>query len=286
MKTEMYVISTYSNMHVGSGEINFGVIDNLVQRDVLGQLTINSSSLKGALREFFVHNVGNIDDRDDYIRNVFGSEPKERVAERLKQGTFRFFEASLLSIPVRSDVVPYLRATSCEVIKELLIKTKEFGINLGDLSCGLQSLIQSVQPVSGEPVVFEKDLEGAYIEDFDLRATYQEPKFSMVALEHVFGKRLVVLSHENFTRLCDDNHLPVIARNNLNNGESKNLWYEQVVPRFSHFYFVVMKKDEYEEVFDAKISDGLIQIGANASIGYGFSKIQKIENLNISNDED
>ena len=35
MKTELYVISAYSNMHVGSGEMNFGVIDNLIQRDVV-----------------------------------------------------------------------------------------------------------------------------------------------------------------------------------------------------------------------------------------------------------
>jgi len=54
MKYELYKITAMTNMHVGSGDMNFGVIDKLVQRDSLtGYPVIYSSSLKGALREFF-----------------------------------------------------------------------------------------------------------------------------------------------------------------------------------------------------------------------------------------
>ncbi len=54
MKTELYTIETLSNLHVGAGDINFGVIDNQVQRDSVTNLpNINSSSLKGAFREHF-----------------------------------------------------------------------------------------------------------------------------------------------------------------------------------------------------------------------------------------
>ncbi len=35
MKTELYKITTLSNLHVGSGDINFDVIDNQVQRDAI-----------------------------------------------------------------------------------------------------------------------------------------------------------------------------------------------------------------------------------------------------------
>ena len=38
MTTRMYVINTLSNMHVGSGEVNYGVIDNLIQRDSVTNL--------------------------------------------------------------------------------------------------------------------------------------------------------------------------------------------------------------------------------------------------------
>jgi CRISPR-associated protein Cmr4 len=55
MKTELYKITTLSNLHVGSGEINFDVIDNQVQRDAISNLpNINSSSLKGAFSENFL----------------------------------------------------------------------------------------------------------------------------------------------------------------------------------------------------------------------------------------
>ena len=51
MTTRMYVINTLSNMHVGSGEVNYGVIDNLIQRDSVTNLpNINYSGLKGAIR--------------------------------------------------------------------------------------------------------------------------------------------------------------------------------------------------------------------------------------------
>ena len=53
----MYVINTLSNMHVGSGEVNYGVIDNLIQRDSVTNLhNINSSGLNAAIREYFKEN--------------------------------------------------------------------------------------------------------------------------------------------------------------------------------------------------------------------------------------
>ena len=75
MKTNLYVITTMSNMHVGSGEYNTGVIDNLVQRDVINEYpNINSSSLKGAIREYF-DSCDDIEQKDDFVKTVFGSSP-------------------------------------------------------------------------------------------------------------------------------------------------------------------------------------------------------------------
>ena len=66
--------------------------------------------------------------------------------------------------------------------------------------------------------------------------------------------------------------LPVLARNHLNNGVSENLWYEEVVPRESYFGFTILvpEGDENFEAFNALIHDKVIQIGANATIGYGL----------------
>lgn len=117
MTTRMYVINTLSNMHVGSGEVNYGVIDNLIQRDSVTNLpNINSSGLKGAIREYFKEN-------ENLVRELFGSAPKD---EKTLPGKVRFFEANLLSMPVRSDKVPFLMATSDEVLQELITKMKFF----------------------------------------------------------------------------------------------------------------------------------------------------------------
>ncbi|WP_373697542.1 type III-B CRISPR module RAMP protein Cmr4, partial [Porphyromonas loveana] len=72
-------------------------------------------------------------------------------------------------------------------------------------------------------------------------------------------------------------HLPVIARNCLDNGESKNLWYEEVVPAESCFVFFISYDDEEKfKLFDEKIQSKPVQIGANGSIGYGFCSIKNI----------
>lgn len=284
MKTNLYVITTMSNMHVGSGEYNTGVIDNLVQRDVINEYpNINSSSLKGAIREYF-DSCDDIEQKDDFVKTVFGSSPKDKK-ENMKQGSFRFFEANILSYPIRSDKAAYLRAVSLDVIKELLIKIKEFGISESDIKnqkIALEELCQ-ITVNEGMPIVFTPNLNGAIIEDFDLIAqvcaTLSETATKQIT--KMFGKRIVLLHNADFARLCGTNRLPVISRNYLESGESKNLWYEEVVPRFTQFYFTVIEDEINDKTFEQHISSSLIQIGGNSSIGYGFSKIQLFTSLNL-----
>ena len=50
MKAYRVNIELITNLQVGNGEANFGVIDNLIQRDAAtGFPCINASSLKGAM---------------------------------------------------------------------------------------------------------------------------------------------------------------------------------------------------------------------------------------------
>ena len=78
--------------------------------------------------------------------------------------------------------------------------------------------------------------------------------------------------------LCDNDHLPVFVRNYLNNGQSENLWYEQVLPRFSKLYFMVLVPDGDTcfQIFNKHVTETLVQIGANATVGYGYCKLTKI----------
>lgn len=283
MKTEFYVLTTMSNMHVGSGEYNVGVIDNLVQRDVINKFpNINSSSLKGAFREFFKS-----EKNDDFIKRVFGSAPKAQ--DDKVSGSFRFFEANILSYPVRSNVVAYLRAVSIDVLKEFLLKIKMFQ-KQNDYKelVNVLNFLTSIDVKEKEPIAFNTKLDKAIVEDFELKARiYSEDLDNTMrtALYKYFGKRVVLLHNNDFQRLCGENMLPVISRNYLESGESKNLWYEEVVPRLTQFYFPVMEEDRDADDFESKLSNSLIQFGGNASIGYGYSKMESILSLNLESYE-
>ena len=77
----------------------------------------------------------------------------------------------------------------------------------------------------------------------------------------------------NFQELCDDEHLPIIARNRLKNGESDNLWYEQVLPAKSVLGTIIETDDN--TLIEA-LNGHLVQIGANATIGYGYCTFVKL----------
>lgn len=69
--------------------------------------------------------------------------------------------------------------------------------------------------------------------------------------------------------------LPVIARNRIHG--FRNLWYEEVVPHKSIFYFHALSDDaELMEEFTTAICATPVQFGGNASTGYGYTKISVI----------
>ena len=70
--------------------------------------------------------------------------------------------------------------------------------------------------------------------------------------------------------------LPVIARNQLNNGISANLWYEEFVPRKTVFLTLISRECEEDTGFDKMLKEPF-QMGANATVGYGLSVMQKVK---------
>jgi CRISPR-associated protein Cmr4 len=73
-------------------------------------------------------------------------------------------------------------------------------------------------------------------------------------------------------------NLPVIARNHLENGISKNLWYEQVVPHEAEFIVAVIYPEgfDFENNFNRDVHNKIIQVGANATVGYGICLFEKL----------
>lgn len=110
-----------------------------------------------------------------------------------------------------------------------------------------------------------------------------DSNFKYEAEKIVAGKPVVVLvdkeqktADKQFEDKCSDDNLPIIARNVLENGESKNLWYEQVLPAETVLYTII--QEENNDLLNALVGDGkLVQIGANATIGYGYCKFELIK---------
>jgi len=180
-------------------------------------------------------------------------------------------------MPVRCDALPYVNVTCSQVIKTFLDDLDKFGISYPHVA----TLNDWLTTHTGEAIHFEEGIDKMTIEMLDLEAT--KGNFAKVSIiTDLFGEYPVLVSNDHFKDLTSDTQLPVIARNHLENGISQNLWYEQVLPRQSRFYFIVLTPDDNKVnkfiQFNDKIEikKELIQIGGNASIGYGFSKISQI----------
>lgn len=291
-----YLITCQTNLHVGSGTGDQGVIDNLVQRDPVDDMpAIYASSLKGAFREFMKFYLPQND-----LETIFGSENpvgrSDSKSQRLKKGEIIFHDAILFSVPVRSNKRPYFHATCPMLLKrivefrDLLILDREekkklfFFQNLEGILAGLKG--RNKYPYVGV------DIDSLIIESFN-RFTKEESKLSEMMKECVAPEEnWVIFSDEEFRMLVDNYSLPVIARNYLNNGESKNLFYEQIVPRQSRFVFFISsysgditKISKANGQFDQAIQRGAVQIGANASIGYGYCKLETIAKVGGTDDE-
>ena len=236
-KENIWFITSKTNLHVGNeNTTSYGLIDLAVQRNATtGLPCINSSSLKGALNEYAAHEAKM--SSDDLIR-IFGSDKvKENGKSRnsdTKKGLYTFFDANILFLPVQDDKNLYHLETSHDVIRRFRNQMALFGIQLNQDDEALKGELKKALGIQKE-VVFSK-------------------------------------SDALFIDLCSDDNLPIIARNVLDNGESKNLWYEQVVPAETVFYTLIDSKSD--TTLTKKIGDinAVVQIGANATIGYGYCK--------------
>lgn len=227
METTTWFITPKTNLHVGNEDTsNYGLIDKMIQRDVItGLPCINASSLKGALNEFCCESM----DGDTRLR-LFGYDKLQKGESR--KGQVKFFDARLLFIPMQDDQELYVLATAVEVINDFMKHMALFGLT------------------------------------FDVKVDEE-------SLSEWIGHRVKVVDYKLFSEMCSDDNLPIIARNRIESGESKSLWYEQVLPRESLLYTIIQ---EQQEELSALLDGNIIQIGANATVGYGYCQFKKAIN--------
>lgn len=255
MKVYLYKMECLTNMHVGSGDVNYNIIDNEVERDpVTGLPTINSSGVKGALRNHF--KLSAVDDIEQ--EQFFGSDHYDgengntTKQDKSKPGNCKFLNANLLLRPMRVSKGnrPYVLVTTKEILEQFNKHLENFSIkeklNIDFSENNLKNKKEIAEKVEGYNVKFLEKKPNDFAND-----------------------QIAVMEHKDYKSV----DLPVIARNHLENGISQNLWYEEIVPHKSVFYFTVLATDKkINEYIDGK----MIQFGGNASIGYGLTKITKI----------
>ncbi len=277
MDSKIYFMKCVTNIHAGSGDANYHVVDKQVQRDpVTGYPTVFASGIKGALREHF-----SLEDERLISELVpfFGSEPikqdetqgksDDKVKTRSVPGKGKFTAAQLLAIPMRvSDGgCPYAMVTTKTALQqfssfmEVLGRTSEIKTSIEALQASNSYVHGDVKAVEGIPLNKNNDLPGEI----------------PVGIRDVLTKAgiplnipMVILDEEDFTERIK--YLPVMARNKLVNSESKNLWYEEFVPHESIFWFSIMSDNGglLDELVNQIRGKNLVELGGYATIGEGL----------------
>ena len=248
MKTHLFKLECLTDMHVGSGEANYSVIDNEVQKDtVLKDVpVIHASGVKGALKEHFEIEWG-ID--DSKIKRIFGDKDNA--------GSYKFLSALCVARPLRvsSGDMPYVLCSAEDILKSFSALLEGLGMSEFYNYSGL-AFDDNKKFVSAQSVEIEGE-ECKVVEN----------------LGDAFAK--LGLDNLAVAKTLRDYDLPVRARNVLDeNGQSKNLWYEELVPHKSVFYFAVIVPDGKCELEFRPTEP--VQFGGNASVGNGYTTITEV----------
>jgi len=259
MSYKAYFIECITNLHAGSGDANYGLVDKLVQRDlVTNHPTIHASSLKGALRHHFKNEA--------FVKEIFGGEGNGQTPGEI--GSYNFLPADLVALPIRCTYRQYVHAFDKQIVDAVNRRSKMLLNNteIFNLEEDAKDNLYSNNGAASQAQI--------YAEDVVLTPTPYKAPFKVNALGSL-NDRFAYLKNDSFKELVKE--LPVIARNKLVDNTSKNLWYEEVVPHQSIF-ITYISTTEINTDFETALANDIIQIGGNATIGYGLCKFHEIKN--------
>ncbi len=261
MKSLLYKVECLTNLHVGSGDNNYSIVDKEVEKDpILECPIIHSSGIKGALRDVLEPSDPG---RAKVLFGAPGSEDNTAQA-----GSIKFLDAYLLSRPLRTagGQESFIQVTTASMLRHFIQLCEGMGCLPGYKGLSLLKDLELWENISTEKPFLCTDsnlrIEGDAVEKIHENAEY------LPALKKLLGPHFAI------ARSLDDYPLPVIARNKLDDNKiSKNLWYEEYVPHHSVFYLVMLVPEN--EHLSWLEEQKYIQFGGNASVGYGFTHISK-----------
>lgn len=236
---KIWIITPKTNLHVGDeNSSSYGLIDLAIQRNPITTLPcIHSSSLKGAIKEYAA-NVANKFNLD--LKYIFGSEKKNKE----------------------------------EIEQKNEPKNQRGGYTFFDAE-----LIAIPKPChnsnKGYKLWLCKDALDEFLKKAKLLGCIVDSQEIVKAI-NTEDSEMVEKSMSDFAESCDDDGLPIIARNYLENGKSENLWYEQVLPAESVLITMIDDGNDKNESLCVAINGKIIQVGANATIGYGYCEFKSI----------
>ena len=256
MKAHLYRIDCITKMHVGSGDVNFNIIDKEVEKDpITGLPTIHASGIKGALRDMFSG------EEEGVVTYVFGNPATKEKSTC--SGAYKFFDAYMLCRPMRACNAGILsiQVTHADIINRFIDITEQFGCKPDFLPAKVADL-----NFNSNSDRFLSTVNNLHVES--------ERTGCIVPDENI--RKLLGTESYAFAESFEGYQLPNIARNKLDNGRSENLWYEEFVPEGTVFYTIICTPDDkINPLLEEKLS-GIVQIGGNASIGYGFTRFTKL----------
>ncbi len=254
MKTTFYKIECLTNLHVGSGDVNYNIIDNEVEKDPVTKVPIiHASGIKGALRDVTEKN------NKDLANKIFGYPGTKDAGG---PGTHKFFDAHLIARPMRvagSTSLSSIPVVTVASVNQFLSTAEAFGCNTYG--------IKAIDALDfGDNIFLTNAAENLSVEGEKTGKLTEAAANQFLALKNILGDVFAVASS------FDSFDLPVMARNHLENGISKNLWYEEVVPHGSIFTFAIMAPvdDDSFEIPE------IVQFGGHSSIGCGFTRVTKL----------
>jgi len=285
MISKLYWFNLLTNMHVGGLGDSFSIVDKQIQRDPVSQNpVVFASSQKGALRSY-ANSKLSADFTADDVNNIFGKDIDEQ--KTTAQGHVRFTDARLLFYPLRTNRCSYMLATCPAMLEEYVDFLTAVGLGDSATVASCKALLaatneqnaegQSIfrKPTANNPVLLlgkQVDTPSGLRAESLAVTRGQLPEGVDLATILPGEVRFLFVSDEAMSMLLES--LPVLAHNKLENGLSKTLWYEEVVPRKCIFYTVMLSDDANAMAkLNACLSNALVQLGANATLGYGLCKV-------------
>lgn len=279
MNSNFYKIQCITNLHMGSGDINYNVIDNEVERDPVNNLPVMfSSGVKGALRDHFRDQGADT----KKIKEIFGSDIIRKNGESSLPGKVRFLTACIMFLPFRAarGRYPYYLVTTKGILQQF--STMYQSIMGKEFKDGFQSGLDRIK----DNVAYGNKEVEVKLEDYAYNSIQPIPEdIASVIKEFIpdqSRKQVLIIPDQDFGGGNNRVLLPVLARNCLDKqGISINLWYEEVVPHDAIFYLPILSNgttdgDNALKDFNSFLlskNNNLVQFGGNATIGYGLTKV-------------